>query len=103
MRDGVVLISDEAFYFTLLLQITAYSAVAVVLLLIKLKNFRKPKRKSEGDEEERYSIGKKFVVGSRICVSAGLSATGMLFGAKALMLYDNLAVLAMLPVSRFLR
>jgi hypothetical protein len=69
-----------------------------VLLLIKLKNFRKPKRKSEGDEE-RFSIGKKFVIGVRICVSAALSATGMLFAAKALMLYDNLAVLAMLPVS----
>jgi len=92
MRDNL------AFYFTLLLQSTAYGAVAVVLLLIKVKNYRKSKRKSEKDEES-FSIGKKFVVGARICVSAVLSAVGMLFGAKALMLYDNLAVLAMLPVS----
>ena len=82
----------------LLLQITASCSVAVVVLFIKLKNFRKPKRKSE-NEEQKFTVLQKLVIGIRLFVSASISAVAVLCGAEALMLYENLGVFAMLPVS----
>jgi hypothetical protein len=68
------------------------------VLFIKLKNFRKPRRKGES-EERKFTILQKLVLGVRLCVSAATSAVAVLCGAKALMLYENLGVFAMLPVS----
>lgn len=41
-------------------------------------------------------------MGSRILVSSAFTGPAILYGAKALMLYENLPVLAMLPVSSLL-
>jgi hypothetical protein len=38
-------------------------------------------------------------MGSRTLVSSAFTGPAILYGAKALMLYENLPVLAMLPVS----
>jgi hypothetical protein len=41
-------------------------------------------------------------MGLRILVSSAVAGPAMLFGVKALMLYENLPVLAMLPVRLFI-
>lgn len=71
--------------------------MAVVVLFVKVKNFRNPKRKGEV-EEVRFTVLQRLVIGVRLCVSAAVSAVAVLAGVEALMLYDNLCVFAMLPV-----
>jgi hypothetical protein len=57
-------------------------------------DFRGAKRKPE----EEYKFLDVFVLGCRTLASSIFSGAAMLSGAKALMLYSNLPVLAMLPV-----
>ncbi|TVY81636.1 hypothetical protein LSUE1_G007519, partial [Lachnellula suecica] len=85
------------FYFVSMLQITAYCLVGFVVLLVKLKNFRRPKLKVD-ETVEKFSILQKLAIGARLGVSSFLAAVAMLFGAKALVLYENLCILAMLPI-----
>ena len=80
----------------LLLQITAYCAVAATVLVVRLRNFRKSKRKAP---EERYTWFEIFVIGSGILIPSAVAAVATLCSARALMLYHSLPVLAMLPVS----
>ena len=68
------------------------------MLFVKLKNFRKPKRKSE-NEGGQFTKLQMVAIGVRLCVSASFSAVAVLCGAEALMLYENLGVFAMLPGS----
>ena len=87
----------KAFYYTFLVQLAAYIIVAVTVLLVRLKNFRRAKRKPE----EQYNWWELFVMGLRIIVSSCFAGPATLYGVKALMLYSNLPVLAMLPVRIF--
>ena len=87
-----------AFFFVLLLQVTASCSVAVVVLFVKLKSFPKPGLINEGSEERKYTVLQKLVIGIRLFVSASISAVAVLCGAGALMLFENLGVFAMLPV-----
>lgn len=86
----------------LLLQLTAYGSVVVIVLFIQIKklgvaSFSKAKRK-DSDREGNYSLVETFVIGVRLFISACFGAFSALFATKALMLYDNIYVLAMLPV-----
>jgi amino acid transporter len=88
----------KAFYYTFLVQLAAYIIVAITVLLVRLiKNFRRAKRKPE----EQYNWWEWFVMGLRIIVSSCFAGPATLYGVKALMLYSNLPVLAMLPVRIF--
>jgi len=69
------------------------------VLFIKLKNFKAPKRESER-EKKKFTKLQRLVIGVRLYISASVSAVAVLCGAEALMLYENLGVFAMLPVSR---
>ena len=68
-------------------------------MVIRAKNFRRAKRKPE----EQYKVWELLVMGSRILVSSAFTGPAILYGAKALMRYENLPVLAMLPVSSLLK
>lgn len=86
-----------AFYFILLLQLGAYAAVAVTVLLIQLGKLRtKPKKE---DVKERYSWFEFFLIGFRTLLSSSIASVAALCGAQALLHCPNLPVLAMLPVS----
>ncbi|KAF4633768.1 hypothetical protein G7Y89_g4341 [Cudoniella acicularis] len=93
--DLALPIAAYPIYFTLLLQITAYCSVAVIVLVIKLIDFRKTKRKSL---DETYTIVEVLIVGLRLCISACSSAVAILCAAEALMLYDNLFLLSLLSI-----
>lgn len=80
----------------LLLQLTAYSVVAITVIVLKIKNCGKAKRKDGGG---KLSWFETFGLGCRVMVSSTFSGAATLCGAKALHLYSNLPVLAMLPVS----
>ena len=83
-----------AFYFTFLLQLAAYIIVAITVLLVRAKDFRGARRK----EDEKYTWGETFIFLARTLVSSAFAGPATLCAVKALMLYDNLPVLAMLPV-----
>ena len=87
----------KAFYYTFLVQLAAYIIVTITVLLVRLKNFPRAKRKPE----EQYSWWEWFVMGLRIIVSSCFAGPATLYGVKALMLYSNVPVLAMLPVLIF--
>jgi hypothetical protein len=74
--------------------LATYLIVGITVLLVRLINFRRAKRKPE----EQYKLWELFIIGSRTFASSGVAGVAMLSGAKALMLYSNLPVLAMLPV-----
>jgi len=61
-------------------------------------NFRRAKQK----DEEKYKWWELFVMGLRILVSSAFAGPAMLCGVKALMMFANLPVFAMLPVRMFL-
>jgi len=82
-----------AFYFTFLVQLAAYIIVAITVLLARAKNFRPARRK-----EETYSWGETFIFMARTIVSSAFAGPATLCAVKALMLFSNLPVLAMLPV-----
>jgi len=82
-----------------LIQLAAYLIVAIVVLLVRLRNFRHAKRKSE---DGAYTLWEWFVMGCRTLSSSVFAGAAMLCGAKALMLFENLPVLAMMPVRIFL-
>jgi amino acid transporter len=79
--------------------LVAYIIVAVTALLVRLKDFRRAKRKPE----EQFKWWELFVMGLRIIVSSCFTGPATLCAVKALMLYSNLPVLAMLPVCMLLR
>jgi len=86
-----------------LIQLTAFCIVAVVVFFLTMKDsfqeqFGKTKRKSI-DEGERYTWREKSTIGARLFVSSCFGAVAMLLGTEALMLYDNLCIVAILPVS----
>ncbi|KAK2623803.1 hypothetical protein QTJ16_006984 [Diplocarpon rosae] len=83
-----------AFYFTLLIQLGAYSTVAVTLLLAQLRKlWTKPPKIKEGNS--RFET---LLIGFRILLSSSIASLGMLCGAQALLRCPNLPVLAMLPI-----
>ncbi|KAH8656527.1 hypothetical protein BGZ60DRAFT_532111 [Tricladium varicosporioides] len=90
LRDG-----GFPIYFTLLVQVTAYCIAAVLAVGVKLFNFRKGRRKTL---DEKYSILETIVIGFRLLVSGCISAVAMLCAAEALMRYNNLFVMAMMPI-----
>ncbi|TVY48216.1 hypothetical protein LOCC1_G001886 [Lachnellula occidentalis] len=94
LRDGF----PYPFFFVLLLQVSAFCSVAVVVLCIKLKNFRKPRVRNEKNEERKYTVFQKLVIGIRLLASSSISAVAVLCGAAALMLFENLGIFAMLPI-----
>lgn len=94
--EGNVLTHHLALYFLLSLQIAAYCGVAIVVIAIQLYKLRNSKL---NNDEEGYTIMERLIVGVRLLVSACFSAVAILCAAEALMLYNNLTVLAMLPVS----
>jgi hypothetical protein len=63
---------------------------------VRLRDFRKSKRKAS---EERYSRFEISVIASRILISSAVAAVATLCAAQALQIYQNLPVLAILPVS----
>lgn len=69
-----------------------------MVLFVKLKNFRKPRARNESEEERKYTVLQKLIIGFRLIVSSSISALAVLCGAEALMLFENLGVFAMLPV-----
>jgi hypothetical protein len=85
-----------AIYFLFLLQLTAYSTVAIAILFVKIYQTRRPKQQTD----EGYTIFQRVVIGIRLLISGSFSAVGMICAAEALMLYNNLNVLAFLPVRR---
>ncbi|PMD37693.1 hypothetical protein L207DRAFT_568614 [Hyaloscypha variabilis F] len=82
------------FYFTFLLQLAAYIIVAITVLLVRAKDFRGARRK----EDEKYTWGETFIFLARTLVSSAFAGPATLCAVKALMLYDNLPVLAMFPI-----
>jgi hypothetical protein len=70
--------------------------VVVVLLAITIINWRNPKRRSDG----KYTIGERLIIGCRVIISAWFTAVAMMLSVRALKLYDNLSILAMIPVSK---
>ncbi len=89
-----VLIIELALYFVFLIQLATYLIVAITVLLSRLVNFRRAKRKSD----EEYEFRGLFILGCRTLASSIFSGVAVLCGAKALMLSSNLPILAMLPV-----
>jgi hypothetical protein len=69
--------------------------VVVAVLAITIINWRNPKRRPD----ESYSLGERVVIGTRVLISACFTAVAMLFSVEALKLYNNLCILAILPVS----
>ncbi|RDL36457.1 uncharacterized protein BP5553_05809 [Venustampulla echinocandica] len=86
---------DFPFYLVFLLQLAAYCSVAVVAVLLQLRRFRRSKQKDEGG---KYTVSEILILAVRLSISACFSALAMLCGAKAVMLYNNLYVLVMLPI-----
>ncbi len=72
--------------------------VAVVVFLIRLRNFRTPRRK----EEEKYTWLEFLFIGFRILLSSTIASLAILCGAYALLHFPNFPLLAMMPVSRML-
>jgi hypothetical protein len=83
-----------AMHFVLLVQLGAYTIVAIVVLLVRLKNFRAPRRKGE----ESYSWFESIFLSFRILASSSVASIATLCSAQALMHFPNLPLLAMLPV-----
>lgn len=94
MESGVL--NEIAFYYALLIQLGAYTCVAFVVLLARLKNFRSPRRKIQ---DEKYTWFEFIFMGFRILLSSSIGAISILCGMQALLHFPNLPLLAMLPVS----
>ncbi|KAG9235177.1 hypothetical protein BJ875DRAFT_542325 [Amylocarpus encephaloides] len=84
-------------YLLFLLQVAAYLLVVVVIIVTRLVHWRNAKRGAKS-KFWRYTILQALIVGVRLLISACFSAFAMLFAANALMLYNNLTILSMLPI-----
>jgi hypothetical protein len=73
--------------------------VVVALLAITIINWRKPKRRSD----EEYTLHERLIIGGRVLISAWFTAVAMMLSIAALNVYNNLSILAMLPVSEDLK
>ncbi|CAG8972128.1 hypothetical protein HYALB_00008133 [Hymenoscyphus albidus] len=82
-------------YLLFSLQIATYALVAITVLVVQVHKLRQPKAKID---EDGYTMRERVIVGVRLLVSACFSAVAIICAAEALMLYNNLTVLAMLPI-----
>jgi hypothetical protein len=73
--------------------------VVVALLAITIINWRNPKRRSD----EEYTLHERLIIGGRVLISAWFTAVAMMLSIAALNVYNNLSILAMLPVSEDLK
>jgi hypothetical protein len=73
--------------------------VVVALLAITIINWRKPK----GRSDEEYTLHERLIIGGRVLISAWFTAVAMMLSIAALNVYNNLSILAMLPVSEDLK
>lgn len=78
-----------------LIQLVAYVVVAITVVVLRVRSFRRGKRKGE---EESYLVWERAVVATRMLLSSYILGFAALCGVKALMLYSSLPVIAMLPV-----
>ena len=90
--------SSPAVYYVLLVQLGAYAIVAVVVLLLRLKNSWGPEEKPQ----DEYKWCEYLLIGFRILLSSTTASFAMLSGAWALLRFPNLPLLVMLPVSSLL-
>lgn len=81
----------------LLMQLGAYVAVAVVVLVVRLGNIRAAPKWTK-PRDEQHTLKECGLIGFRIFTSNSIAGVGMLLGAQALMEFSNLSILAMLPV-----
>lgn len=83
-------------HYVLQIQIGAYLSVAVIVLLVRLRNCNTPRRK--GDQS--YKVWEYIFMTFRVLLSSCIASVAMLCGAEALLHFPSLPLLAMLPVSR---
>lgn len=93
-----------AFYFILMLQVSAYILVLATYLVAQLRHLRTMGRQSVRSEKidqvgEQNSLLANFLLGCKILLSSSIAGLAALCGATALMHCPNLFVLAALPVS----
>jgi hypothetical protein len=79
-------------------QLCAYIIVTAALLLFKVESFRSSRGKEKA-VVEKYTWFEFLFMGFRTLVSSSIAGFAILCGAEAVLHFENLPVLAMLPVS----
>jgi len=81
-----------------LVQLATYFSIAFTLLVVRLAEIRRPRRRCIPGEKHNYSWSERFVATLKLVLAMLSSVAAVISGAEALQSFANLSVLAMLPI-----